>query len=59
MQTQKQTQFKLEDMIADTLISINDTIERHELDDRQLEFILLIRTELITYMNEFRYRTFH
>ena len=36
---------------------INEVIDSRELDDRQLDFILFIRTELKTYLDEYTDRT--
>ena len=38
---------------------INESIASEELDDRQLDFILLIRTELKTYLDEYTEKTIH
>lgn len=47
----------IEETFEDTIFVINESISRRELDDRQLEFILLIRTELKTYLDEYTERT--
>ena len=38
---------------ASAIFNINQLIENHKLTDRQLDFILMIRTELNAYLDEY------